>query len=110
MAGPRGPEMRQAARGLGPEQVVSEKPGISWSRVPGQPSTGPYQDRPSQAVAEMGYDYNRKDLTVTYTSGGRYVYHGVSMADYTGFQTASSKGFFVNKVIKPKYKSYRRIG
>jgi len=112
LGGPRGPQLQQAARGLGPEQVVSEGPegGTSWSRVPGQPGSTPYFDRPSQAVAELGYDYNNKDLTVTYTSGGRYVYHGVSMPDYTGFETASSKGFYVNKVIKPKYKSYKRIG
>ena len=112
LGGPRGPQLRQAARGLGPEQVVSEAEGggTSWSRVPGEPSTTHYLYRPSRAVSNLGYYYNNKDLTVTYTSGGRYVYHGVSQTDYTAFQTSSSKGFFVNKVIKPKYKSYKRIG
>ncbi len=89
--GPSGP--RQGAAGG----------GTSYSQIPGVSGSKPYGERPSQAVADLDYDYKGGSLYVTYTNGYKYRYSGVPQQTYMEFATASSKGAYVNNVIKPGY-------
>ncbi len=97
--------LNAAAAALGPDKPPAKAPGggTSYSQIPGVPNSKPYGDRPSQAVAGLDYDYKSKDLYVTYTTGSKYRYSSVPQDVYMGFATASSKGYFVNNVIKPGY-------
>ncbi len=104
--------LNAAAEALGPEKPPAKAPGggTSYSAIPGVEGSRPYAERASQAVADLGYDYKGGNLCVTFTSGGRYMYMGVPQSVYMAFATASSKGAFVNKVIKSTYKNYKRLG
>lgn len=54
------------------------------------------------------YDSLLKRLTVEFNHGGVYDYEGVPKKVYKKFEKASSVGKFLNKVIVPKYKSFKR--
>ncbi len=90
--------LNAAAEALGPSKM--EAGGTSLSHIPGKPFTRPYAPRASQAVAALDYDSKTQDLFVTYTSGGKYRYSGVSSDTYYDFATTTSKGHFVNETIK----------
>jgi len=59
---------------------------------------------PSSVVAAIRYDANANTLRVIYVSGGVYDYKDVPEKIYSEMKAASSKGEFLNKQIKPKYK------
>jgi hypothetical protein len=55
---------------------------------------------PSSVVATMKYDPETCTLRVTYVSGHVYDYKHVPPPVYEKMKNASSKGVFLNKVIK----------
>ena len=46
----------------------------------------------SSYIAETSYDQVAQELTVTFTDGAQWVYHGVPRGTYTTFITSPSKG------------------
>jgi len=58
---------------------------------------------PSSVVAAIKYDAHSSTLRVIYVSGNVYDYKNVPEEVYNAMKTASSKGEFLNKEIKPKY-------
>jgi hypothetical protein len=62
----------------------------------------------SSAIDNIDYDPRTAQLTVTFNSGRRYAYFGVSPQRYRAFMAAPSKGQYLNYSIKGQY-SYRQI-
>ena len=58
---------------------------------------------PSSVVAAIKYDEKNSKLRVIYTSGNIYDYKNVPLKIYSEMKTASSKGEYLNKQIKPNY-------
>jgi hypothetical protein len=58
---------------------------------------------PSSVVAAIRYDATISTLRVIYVSGSVYDYKQVPEKVYKEMRTASSKGEFLNKRIKPNY-------
>jgi hypothetical protein len=58
---------------------------------------------PSTAIAFIGYERDSGVLTVTFVSGRRYKYFGVSGDVVTAFRHAPSKGAFFNRHIRDQY-------
>jgi hypothetical protein len=59
---------------------------------------------PSAAVLHSHYDAERREFHITFRgSDRRYAYLGVPAEVYQAFREATSKGRFVNAVIKPNY-------
>jgi len=58
---------------------------------------------PSSVVAAIRYDTVTSTLRVIYVSGSVYDYKQVPEKIYNEMRTASSKGEFLNKHIKPNY-------
>ena len=58
---------------------------------------------PSSVVAAIRYDAPTLTLRVIYVSGSIYDYKQVPEKVYKEMRTASSKGEFLNKHIKPNY-------
>ncbi len=61
----------------------------------------------SSNVWSVGYDESSMTLEVAYRSGGVYHYYGVSSYEYQRLLFASSKGTYMNEVIKPRYRCKR---
>jgi hypothetical protein len=59
---------------------------------------------PSSVVAAIRYDASSSTLRVVYVSGAVYDYKKVPEKIYNKMKTASSKGEYLNKQIKPNYK------
>lgn len=57
----------------------------------------------SSVVAAMKYDAKKSRLRVIYTSGNIYDYKKVPEEVYNEMKSASSKGEYLNKQIKPNY-------
>lgn len=64
----------------------------------------------SSAIREVEHD-GRERLTVTFVTGRRYVYSGVSREHYEALLGAASKGAFFNERIRDAFPSeeIRRI-
>lgn len=58
---------------------------------------------PSSVVAAIRYEPDTNTLRVIYVSGSVYDYKQVPEKVYKEMRTASSKGEFLNKHIKPNY-------
>jgi len=58
---------------------------------------------PSSVVAAIKYDASSSTLRVIYVSGSVYDYKKVPEEIYKKMRSASSKGEFLNKEIKPNY-------
>ena len=58
---------------------------------------------PSSVVAAIRYDTTTSILRVIYVSGSVYDYKNVPEKVYKDMRSASSKGEFLNKHIKPNY-------
>ncbi|MFL5728693.1 MAG: KTSC domain-containing protein [Cytophagaceae bacterium] len=59
----------------------------------------------SSCISEMDYDRKKKRLILKYQPHGElYEYPHVSLKDYETLENAESKGEFVNRVIKKKYR------
>ncbi len=61
----------------------------------------------STSVVEIGYDDQAEEVWVTFDKSGTYIYSQVPQVVWDEFRSASSKGNFVNTVLKPAY-AYRR--
>jgi hypothetical protein len=59
---------------------------------------------PSTAISFISYDRDRGMLTVTFVSGRRYQYYGVSSDVVSAFRNAPSKGAFFNQRIRDRYR------
>jgi hypothetical protein len=59
---------------------------------------------PSSVVAAIKYDVPSYTLRVIYVSGSIYDYKKVPEKVYEDMKAAFSKGEFLNKYIKPKFK------
>ena len=57
----------------------------------------------SSAIAGIGYDPDKKKLTVEFHSGRKFVYAGVSSPVYDDFLGAKSLGVFFVRNIRGKY-------
>lgn len=58
----------------------------------------------SSAINRINYSSRNKELTVTFTSGGTYIYENVPHDVITNWIRAESKGKYFHKYIK-KYSS-----
>jgi hypothetical protein len=58
----------------------------------------------SSTIATMGHDPTSNTLAIRFKNGGEYHYHGVDQTYYLMMRAADSKGKFLAKVIKPKFK------
>jgi hypothetical protein len=58
---------------------------------------------PSTAIRDIDYDISSHRLTVTFVSGRRYIYDGVSQRVYNAFTKADSCGGFFNHDIRDRY-------
>lgn len=57
----------------------------------------------SSAIRDANYDLGRRELTVTFVTGRRYLYFDVEPETYEAFTSASSKGGFFNTKIRDRY-------
>jgi hypothetical protein len=57
----------------------------------------------SASVVAIGYDDQTSALYVEFVGGDTYVYSLVPRSTFEGLMTASSKGTFVNEVVKPRH-------
>jgi hypothetical protein len=58
----------------------------------------------SSAISFTRYDKAKRTLIIGYVGGDAYRYLGVPIQVAKALEIAASKGWFVNKVIKPKFK------
>jgi hypothetical protein len=63
----------------------------------------------SRGIAAAGYDPRARVFRVRYIKGDTYDYLDVPPKEHAAFNTAESKGRFVNYQIKPFYR-FRRLG
>ncbi len=61
----------------------------------------------SSTIGSASYDEDSKTLTITFQSGGQYVYRGVPKSVYEGLDTAVSPGSYFATAIRGKYQSER---
>ena len=59
----------------------------------------------STAIASLGYDAGARTLEVEFTSGAVYQYFDVPEVEYRKLLAAESIGEYLNRQIKPKYRS-----
>lgn len=62
----------------------------------------------SSNVKRVTYYTDRKVLSILYNNGGLYHYSDVPLSLYVKLLTTKSKGKFVNKFVKPKFK-FRKV-
>jgi hypothetical protein len=62
----------------------------------------------STNVAAIGYDEVAEEVYVEFLDSGLYAYGGVPLPVFQEFETAPSKGSFVNQILKPGY-PYRKV-
>lgn len=58
----------------------------------------------SSNLSAILYEKEEQTLTVEFKTGARYAYLGVPVATFDGLMAAESKGTFLGKEIKPKFK------
>lgn len=59
---------------------------------------------PSSVVAHINYDNRKRVLRITFVSGMIYDYKDVPEDEYIAMKTSGSKGTYLNKQIKGKYR------
>ena len=62
----------------------------------------------SRGIKSIRYDESTRTLDVTYTSSGEYRYFDVGPEVYAWLMKAESKGKFINRLVKDKYR-YERL-
>ena len=62
----------------------------------------------SSSIASMGYDPGRSVLEVEFHSGAVYRYYSVPRDVFSGLRQASSKGAFLNRRIRDRFR-YARV-
>jgi hypothetical protein len=63
---------------------------------------------PSTAIRSLFYNSTRRELSVTFLTGRRYVYTDVPTDVYEAFKNAPSRGAFFNHEIRDRY-DYREV-
>jgi hypothetical protein len=63
---------------------------------------------PSTAIRNLSYDSAKRELSVTFVTGRRYVYADVPREIFEAFKTAESRGAFFNHAIRDRY-GYREV-
>jgi hypothetical protein len=63
----------------------------------------------SKGIRWIRYDESTRTLDVAYTNSGEYRYFDVGPEVYAWLVRAESKGKFVNRLVKEKYR-YERLG
>jgi hypothetical protein len=58
----------------------------------------------SSAILAVDYNMWSKDLTIQFTSGGLYTFHGVPESVFQGLVSASSPGEYYNRHIRGRYR------
>lgn len=58
---------------------------------------------PSTVIRSARYDPDREVLDIIFTTGRRYLYHGVPAATADAFRAAFSKGRHFNAYIRDRY-------
>ena len=61
----------------------------------------------SSTIKDIKYDPAKKELEVTFHSGGTYRYHGVEPEAHEAFKSADSLGSHFHANIKTKYKTVK---
>lgn len=61
----------------------------------------------STSIQCCEYDPATKDMHITFVSGGKYKFSGVSQEDFDGFKTCDSVGSYFHTKIRRAYKSER---
>ena len=59
----------------------------------------------SSCIARIGYEGEKEEAFVEFLDSGTYAYLGVPAHVFEEFARAESKGTFVNKAIKPRYRA-----
>lgn len=54
----------------------------------------------SSNICASTYNKDSKSLVIIFNNGGQYLYEGVSLTDYTRFESADSQGKVLNSHIK----------
>jgi hypothetical protein len=62
----------------------------------------------SKGISWVRYDESTRTLDVAYTNSGEYRYFDVAPEVYAWLMRAGSKGTFVNRLVKEKYR-YERV-
>ena len=63
----------------------------------------------SNCVADVSYNPETEQMTITFQQRGTYVYNDVPLDDYVDFASAGSQGTYFNLYIRPKYTNYERV-
>jgi len=63
-----------------------------------------YARMPSTVIRRVDYAPERRELTVEFVTGRRYLYLDVPIAEVTGMRAAFSKGAYFNRRIRDRYK------
>jgi KTSC domain-containing protein len=58
---------------------------------------------PATAIRNLIYEPAKRELSVTFVSGRRYVYAEVPSDVFDAFKTAASRGAFFNHRIRDRY-------
>lgn len=64
-------------------------------------------NRKSSVIASSSYDPMTRKLQVTYSHGASYEYHNVPTHVYAAYEKDESKGAFLVKHVKGKYKTVK---
>lgn len=62
----------------------------------------------SEAIVEVVYDRENKEMVVQFTSGAQYTYYNISVQRFNAFKNSASKGKYLNFRIKPAGYIYSR--
>lgn len=62
---------------------------------------------PSSVVASFTYNTDKETMRVVFVSGNVYDYLHVPESIYQEMKAASSKGIYLNEIIKPNYEFER---
>jgi hypothetical protein len=63
-----------------------------------------YVVMPSAVIRKFEYAPDRRELTVEFVTGRRYVYLDVPVAEAAAMRSAFAKGVFFNQRIRDRYK------
>jgi hypothetical protein len=63
---------------------------------------------PSAVIRYFAYEPGRRELTITFQSGRRYVYEGVPPEVHEAMKGAFSKGEFFNEHIRDRFRFRRQ--
>lgn len=63
------------------------------------------KQKQSSIIKRVEYDPGTRDLTITFTTGSKYIYRDVPQAVVRRFTTAESQGMFFHTHIRNKFET-----